>query len=180
MRKLIVGFFLVAAVFASLVFAYSDKYQIYSEKKGLFGWGGKITILLDRETGDSWIYSGNKWVAIPKVSEEVEAKAEPSEDQAQEASRIEDELNALKAKQAEEFDQLKARQEAEFNALKAKQESELKTTVNPEQNKNTSSSGKTYYNSRRGVKPQPKPIVEKKAAPTEPDDASSAPAWLTE
>lgn len=107
---------------AAASFAQSDKYQIITEKKGPLGLGGKTVMMLDKETGDTWLYQDDKWVLIPKV-EEVAA---PKEDASSVRDKMNDELNAIKAKQEEELNALKAKYETQINSL-SEQKAEINT-----------------------------------------------------
>jgi hypothetical protein len=62
---------------AAVALAEGSNYQIYSESKGLLGLGGRRVIMLDKSTGDTWLYSGDKWVPIAK---EASAEAKVSAD----------------------------------------------------------------------------------------------------
>lgn len=147
-------------LFVSLVIAEGSKYEIYSEGRGFLGIGGKKTIMLDRETGDSWTYQDGKWVAIPKL--EVQLKGE------EEKAKLEEELATLKTQQDEEIKTMKAKQEAEIKALMSKQELnvvELKTeTVKPKSNW------------RRGYKPK----AAAKAPQVKSESEEGPPSWLNE
>lgn len=147
-------------VFVSLAIAEGSKYEIYSEGRGFLGLAGKRTIMLDRETGDSWVYQDGGWVAIPKV--EAQLKGE------EEKARIEEELATLKTQQDEEIKAIKAKQEAEMKALMSKPEPnvvELKTeTVRPR------------ANWRRVYKPK---VTAKAKAPEEKSE-EGPPSWLNE
>lgn len=115
MKKISVAvLFLLLIVSASL--AIQDKYQIFSEKKGWLGLSGTQIILLDKESGESWLYDNGKWQLIAKVSEELAAKKAAASVKA----KLEEQINQLKAKQAEEIKSLKVKQEAELKAAVAK------------------------------------------------------------
>lgn len=147
----------------SLAIAENPKYEIYSESKGFLGLGGKKTMMLDKETGDSWVFQDGRWVAIPKV--EAQLKAE------EEKAKLVDEISSLKAKQEEEIKAIKAKQDAEIKALESKQGTqvvELKTeTVQP----------KTNW--RRSYKP--KVAAKAKEAPAVKSEGEEGPpSWLNE
>ena len=160
---------LLLLFFVSALLAEGPTYQIYSEGKGFLGMGGKKTIMLDKETGASWMYQDGKWVAIPRVEDELTAKARELEEQAKQ----EDEISKLKAKQEEELNQLKAKQEAEINAILAKQGTESKTQVKSE------TSAVPNANWRKAYKPRTVAAAKPKAAPAG-ESEESPPAWLNE
>jgi len=109
---------LVLLLIVSASFAQIDRYQIVSEKKGLLGMGAKMIIMLDKETGDSWVYNNDKWQALPKIMpEDVEAKM-TAEREAKE--KLASDLQALKAKQTAEIQDLNKKHEAEIQDLSEK------------------------------------------------------------
>ena len=120
MKKAIV-LVLAASVLVLAAWAYSDKYQIMSEKKGFLGWGGRTVLLLDKESGETWYYSNNKWVSIPKVSEEVAVSNQFGTERVQTTEAVD-----KKAKAEEELGTLKAKWDAETKALQAKQAEDMK------------------------------------------------------
>ena len=117
------SFFIVLLVFiaAATAMAQVKKYDILEQKKGPFGLGGKDVIMIDNETGKTWILSDNKWKVLPQVEEVAGEKP-----QIDEKAKAEQEA-AAKAKLEEELSALKAKQDAELNAFKAKQDAELKS-----------------------------------------------------
>jgi len=152
---------LVSVCLVSVAMALSDKYQIFSEKKGMFGWGGRTILLLDRETGDTWRYSTDKWVAIPKVTEEVSVKTivmEPTTDQAAELDR--------RAKLEAELDSLKAKQESDLKSFQVKQAEEIKALIN---NASGSEPVKTE------IKPERRAAIARPIRSQRPKAVSSAP-----
>jgi len=86
---------LLLLLLASVSLADSPKYQIFSEDKGFWGLGGRRIIMLDKTTGDSWLFTDNKWVPILKAVPE----AKVAEDETK--AKFEAELAALKDKQSE-------------------------------------------------------------------------------
>jgi len=171
---------LVSVCLVSVAMALSDKYQIFSERKGLFGWGGRTILLLDRETGDTWRYATDKWVAIPKVSEEASDKTivmEPTTNQAAELDR--------RAKLEAELDSLKAKQESDLKAFQVKQAEEIKSLIN---NASGSEPVKTEMKKERRVaiaRPiraaKPKSVSSiPKPAKTEENNEEGPPSWLTD
>ncbi|MCU0641567.1 MAG: hypothetical protein MUC35_05710 [Candidatus Margulisbacteria bacterium] len=113
MKKIVLAACLLLLI-ASLSIAEGIKYQIISERTGFLGMGAKRTLMLDKETGNSWVFDEGKWVPIPRAEDQLRAE--------QEKVRFEAEINDLRAKQAAEIDQLKAKQEAELKILQAKNE----------------------------------------------------------
>jgi hypothetical protein len=173
MKKLMIVLILAATVSAS--FALSNKYQIFSERKGWFGLGGKTIIMLDRESGDSWRYESDKWVVIPKITIEASALETAAasttlEDEATKRAKIEAELTLLRAKQ-----------EADIKTLQARQAEEMKMLVN-----NLSSSKKEVSDVRPALgalKKRPKAAapVKAQAEPARDDGVEEGPpAWLSE
>src|SRR3989338_6039433 len=98
---------LLLLLLASVSLADSPKYQIFSEDKGFWGLGGRRIIMLDKTTGDSWLFTDNKWVPILKAVPEAKVAAE---------------LAALKDKQSEEIKALKDKQVLELGVLRSKLE----------------------------------------------------------
>jgi PIN domain nuclease of toxin-antitoxin system len=181
MKKAAVCLILMVLV-ASVSLALSDKYQIYSEKKGWFGLGGRTVMLLDKETGESWLYSDNKWVNIPKVSAEVAALPEAEED----LSAQKEQEKAERTKLEEAINALKAKQEADIKALQEKQNEELKQVLsksgvsksNAEEREAKIPVRKMYS---RMIKSKALSSANKKPAakPQEEESAEdAAPAWL--
>ena len=163
---------------AAASLAEGSNYQIYSEGKGFMGWGGRRVIMLDKTTGDSWLYVDNKWKLIAKeATAEVTASAdEISAKKAEEANaKLEAEIASLKEKHLAEIKALTDKQEQELTALRSKleagQPSAAKAAVEPAVRK-------------------AKPVVAKKkveaakAAVKEEDTdnggSDAPPAWLTE
>ena len=177
MKKVILVL-LAIFVLASVSLALSDKYQIFSEKKGWFGLGGRTIMLLDRESGDCWRYTGEKWVAIPKVTEEVTAKAEAApeemarESEADKRARIEAEVNALKVKQEADLKAIQAKQMEEVNSLVNKLSLEKKAVV--EENK------AEIARPIRPSRPKAAAVVKKPAESNPEDENNSPPSWLTD
>ena len=152
-------------LFTALVIAEGVKYQIYTERTGFLGLGAKRTMMLDKETGNSWVYDEGKWVAIPRAEDQLKAE--------QEKSQLEQEIAAIKAKQAEEILQLKARQDTEIKMLEAKKAEpkviELKTeTIRPRSNWRKAGKSTT-------VTAKAKPANESAG-----DSEEGPPAWLSE
>jgi hypothetical protein len=177
MKKAILSVLLLFAV-ASVAFGLSAKYQIFSEKKGWFGLGGRTIILLDKESGDSWNYTGSKWVAIPKVTEEVTA-ALPVTDEVS----VKESENDKKARVESEVNSLKAKQEADLKTLQAKQAEEIKSLID----KMSDQSNTPVVQEKKAVIIRPIRAARAKANVARPADASKAsgdeegpPAWLTE
>jgi hypothetical protein len=164
MKKLVLSACLLL-LFTSLVIAEGVKYQIYTERTGFLGMGAKKTMMLDKETGNSWAYEDGKWVAIPRAEDQLRAE--------QEKSLLEQEIAAIKAKQAEEIQTLKARQDAELKALEAKKESpkviELSTqTIHPKSNW------------RKAARTKPTVVAKEKAPADETTGEEGPPAWLND
>jgi len=115
MRKLVGGvLFLVCLLLIGVEAA--NRYQIFSEKKGWLGLGGKTVIMLDRESGDSWELVGGKWITLPKV--ELEEKPSAAElKQLEQLQEFAAQLEAISAQQARELADLKAKQEAQLKTL---------------------------------------------------------------
>jgi len=107
---------LLLLLLASVSLADSPKYQIFSEDKGFWGLGGRRIIMLDKTTGDSWLFTDNKWVPILKAVPE----AKVAEDETK--AKFEAELAALKDKQSEEIKALKDKQVLELGVLRSKLE----------------------------------------------------------
>lgn len=147
-------------VFASLALAENaNKFQIYTERTGFMGISGKRTIMLDKETGDSWVLQEGQWVAVPKVEPQLKAEEE-------------------KARMEERIAVLKAKQEEEINALKAKQDAELKAVV--EKKKETAQVVEVRTKIIRPLKPK---VAATKAKPVATEDNQgdeAPPAWLSE
>ncbi len=179
MKKMIL-ILLSVCVLASVSLALNDKYQIFSERKGWLGMGGRTIIMLDRETGDSWRYTEEKWVAIPKVTDEaaanevVAAESVIKESDADKHARIEAEVNALKVKQEADIKALQAKQMEDVNSLVKK----LNAKETPAQEASPSSIARPIRQSR----PRAAAVVKK---PAEQDDSNAGgdnlpPAWLTD
>lgn len=115
MRKYICGALFLVCLMLTGVEAV-NRYQIFSEKKGWLGLGGKTVIMLDRESGNSWELVGGKWVALPKV--EVEEKPSAAElKQLEKLQEFAAQLEAISAQQARDLAELKTKQEAQLKAL---------------------------------------------------------------
>ncbi|MFA5114174.1 MAG: hypothetical protein WC529_07770 [Candidatus Margulisiibacteriota bacterium] len=165
MKKVVLAACLLL-LFTSLVVAEGVKYQIYTERTGFLGMGAKRTIMLDKESGNSWVYEEGKWVAIPRAEDQLRAE--------QEKVQFEEEISSLKNKQAEEIQQLKAKQDAEVKALLAKKEEpkviEVRAqTIRPKTNWRRAAKSKT-------VTAKAKPVVESSDAEGE----EGPPSWLSE
>jgi hypothetical protein len=151
--------------------AEGSNYQIYSESKGLLGLGGRRVLMLDKSTGDTWLYTSDKWVPIAKEAS-VEAKASADDlARAQLAAQLTTELAALKDKQALDINNLKTKHEEELASLRSKLDANNKPVV------------EAKPAARRVAKPRS--VVEtKKAAPVANEETASGdeapPAWLTE
>jgi len=178
MKKVILVL-LAIFVLASVSLALSDKYQIFSEKKGWFGLGGRTIMMLDRESGDCWRYTGEKWVAIPKVTEEVTVKAVAVEEnvvkesEADKKARIEAEVNALKVKQEADLKAMQAKQLDEVNSLVDKLSVEKKNSA-VEENK------PEIARPIRPNRPKAAAVVKKPAESNSEDENNSPPSWLTD
>lgn len=153
-------------LFVAASLAQTDKYRIITEKKGPLGIGGKTVMMLDRETGDTWLYQDNKWVLIPKVEEEVVIKEDAS---------------TVKAKMEEELNSIRAKQDEELNALKAKYDVKIKSLDEEKVVTKSTPVRQTY----RKMKPRRRLLV-KKAAPrpvsqkVEEGGEDGPPAWLSD
>jgi hypothetical protein len=163
MKKVIIGAVLLL-VLAPLALAENpNKYQIFSERKGWFGLSGKTTLMLDKETGDSWVLEEGKWIAVPKVNNEKLAeeasKAQLAEQIRDLQDRYEQEINALKAKQAEEIKALMTKQNAPKDLSKA----EVRPAANHWKR----------FNARKVVRPE-------KTTASDAQGEEGPPAWLSE
>ncbi len=151
---------------AAVSIAEGANYQIYSEGKGFMGMGGRRVIMLDKTTGDSWIFVEDKWKPIIK---EVTAEASSADVV---NAKLEAEIGAIKEKQAEDFKALQAKHEQELADMQAKL-----------------NAGKPAAR----VQPQlvvrskvTKPVLAKKKAEVKPEEDNSnqgdeaPPAWLTD
>ncbi|MBN3033302.1 MAG: hypothetical protein JW873_04330 [Candidatus Saganbacteria bacterium] len=156
---------LLLCAFASL--AEGSNYQIYSEGKGFLGLGGRKVIMLDKSTGDTWLYTSDKWVPIVR---EASAEAKASADELARA-QLAAELAALKDKQAQDISALQTKHEEELGALRAKLEAD----------KQSASAARPAR--RAAVKARPL-TAGKKAAAAEKEESASGdeapPAWLTD
>ncbi len=114
MKKIIFAFLLVLFI-VSCSHASPDRYKIFPDKKGIFGWGSSY-IMLDTETGQSWLFSDKRWNPIPKMDEVITGKPDPDELLAKQ----EEEIKNLKIKQAEQIKALMASQEAEISDLRGR------------------------------------------------------------
>jgi hypothetical protein len=169
MKKLVLASVLLLLL-AAVSIAEGSNYQIYSENRGFLGMGGRKVIMLDKTTGDSWIYVDDKWKPIVK---EATAEAVSSADVVN--AKLAAEMTALKEKQAEDIKVLKDKQEQELASLNAKLEASkpaARTVAAPAAH-------------------QTKPVVAKKKSETrssaKPEDDSDTngvneapPAWLNE
>jgi hypothetical protein len=161
MKKVILASFLLLLV-ASLAVAEGIKYQIYTERTGFLGLG-KRTIMLDKETGNSWVYEEAKWVPIPRAEDQMRAE--------QEKTALEQEIALIKAKQADEIQRLKVKQDAEIKALEAKKEGPKEIELRTE-------AVRPRANWRKAVKTRTVTAKAKPAAEEEMEDGP--PAWLNE
>jgi len=179
MKKLLLTATLILLL-VSVSMAQTANYQIYSESKGFLGLAGRKVIMLNKDTGDSWLYYNNKWIPIPRVeeeelsqkSEEINVRAIMEEENKIKASQ-EQELNTLKAKQDDELKAIKAKQEAELKALTAKQEEEVKSK--PAVKAITQIKEQRIYRPRVAVtrkKPSPPPDSAGE------DEGNTPPDWL--
>jgi len=171
MKKVVIGVALLL-FFAPLVLAAENssnvnpnKYQIISERKGLFGLGGKTTMMLDRESGDSWVLEEGKWVAVPRVENEKAAEEDSKAQLAEQIKSLQDkyeqEINSLKAKQAEELKSLVTKQSAP---------AKVETGTRPATNH-----WKRFGTAKKVVKPE-----RTTAADTSNQGEEGPPAWLNE
>ena len=179
MKKLLLAASLTLLL-VSVSIAQTANYQIYSESKGFLGLGGRKVIMLNKDTGDSWLYYNNKWIPIPRVeeeevsqkSEEINVRAIMEEENKIKANQ-EQEINTLKAKQEDELKAIKAKQEAELKALMAKQEEEVK--AKPAVKTITQTKERRIYRPRVSV-------TRKKLAPPPnsagEDEGNTPPDWL--
>jgi len=166
MKKVIVGAVLLL-VLAPLALAENTiKYQILSERKGFLGLSGKTTIMLDRETGDSWVLEEGKWVAVPRVENEKVVE-EVSK------ARIAEAVKVLQDKQAQEINDLKAKQEMDIKALLEKQITPAKPVATADRPATTR--WKRLGAARKIVKPE-----RTTAADTGNQGEEGPPAWLTD
>jgi hypothetical protein len=181
--KRTVSLLLLVLLVTTATWAISDKYQIFSERKGWLGLGGKTIIMLDRENGDSWRLEDNKWVEMPRITQEA-LQAEqvtppkPSpEDEAIRKAKIESVMNELKSKQ-----------DAEMKAFQEKQTEEMKSLADKLNNPD-----KLNNNPAPVAEKENKPVIQtairrtrvvaaKKEAPVSKDKGNEEgpPAWLTE
>lgn len=167
MRRVVLASVLLLLL-AAVSIAEGSNYQIYSEGRGFLGLGGRKVIMLDKGTGDSWIYVNDKWKPIIK-----EATAETaSVDEVN--AKLEAEITALKEKQAEDIKALKDKQEQELANLTAKlpagNPSVAKAAVEPPAVHKTKSLAAR------------KKVEAAKAAKSEEDNSGdeAPPAWLNE
>jgi hypothetical protein len=114
MKKVVLASVLLLLL-AAVSIAEGSNYQIYSEGRGFLGLSGRKVIMLDKGTGDSWIYVDDKWKPIVK---EATAEAPSSADIIN--AKLEAEITALKEKQSEDIKALKDKQEQELANLKTK------------------------------------------------------------
>jgi len=117
------GVLITLAVILVLAFLLSNfpktgKYTIYSNQAA-------APMLLDTETGKSWIYSDYAWKPISKVKEETILDL----DLTQENAKLQDEIRNLKIKHELEIKEINAKQEAELNLLRSKKEEPCKIGV---------------------------------------------------
>jgi len=99
---------------AAVSVAEGSNYQIYSEGHSFLGFGNRKVIMLDKSTGDSWIFESDKWKPIVK-----EATAEAAAPDVVNA-KLEAEITALKEKQADDLKALQAKHEQELTEMQTK------------------------------------------------------------
>ena len=159
MKKVVLGFLLMFFI-VSVSAAASGKYQIYSERKGFLGLAGKRVILLDTDTGDTWLYNNDRWEPVLKAAEVPPPESEVK-------AQIEDEMSQLKARQEEETKALKLRQAEEIKSLMEKKEIKVKTEVQPV---------RRYYRAARVAKKKSPPSTIAKESESE----EAPPSWLSD
>ena len=169
MKKLVFASCLLL-LFAVASLAEGANYQIYSESKGFLGLGGHRVIMLDKSTGDTWLYSGDKWVPIAKeVSDEAKVQAKAAADDLARA-QLATELAALKDKQAQDISSLKAKHEEELAALRSKLDANPPAVA-------------AKPAAHHAAKAHPAAEAKKAASKADEENASgdeAPPAWLTE
>ncbi|MFA4843726.1 MAG: hypothetical protein WC632_02095 [Candidatus Margulisiibacteriota bacterium] len=74
-------------------------------------------VKIDTESGQSWLFDGDKWLEIATTNEQAGQLAAEEE-----RARLQMELESLKAKQDAEIAAIKAKQEAEVKSLLVKKE----------------------------------------------------------
>jgi hypothetical protein len=142
------------------------KYVIFGEKSGLWGLGGRQTIKLNMETGDSWLLKDGRWVAIERYDETAINRAE----------MLAKKMEVLKVEYESQITALKAKYEQQILDLKSKLQ-EAKTTAASEP-KYVPVTRKTYV--YRAVKPKvPAKSPEKKSKESETGE-EGPPGWLSE
>ncbi|MDD5594149.1 MAG: hypothetical protein PHG97_05375 [Candidatus Margulisbacteria bacterium] len=162
MKRMVLASFLLL-LFAAALLAEGPKYQIYSENRGILGFGGRRVIMLDKETGDSWLYVENKWKPIVK---EMTAEGKASQDELR--AKMEAEIIALKEKQAVEIQALKDKQEQELGVLRAKLDAGKAAPAL------TAHKTRPVYAKKKAA--EVKPTSEKE----EDSGTEAPPAWLSE
>lgn len=153
---------------AAVSIAEGANYQIYSEGRSFLGFGNRKVIMLDKTTGDSWIFVADKWKPIIK---EVTAEASPADVI---NAKLEAEITAIREKQAEDFKALQAKHEQELADMKARLDA----------NKPAAQAAPQQPVVRKAAKP----VLAKKKIATTSDKAEETgnqgdeapPAWLTE
>ena len=155
---------LLLLLLAAVSVAEGANYQIYSEGKGFMGMGGRRVIMLDKATGDSWIFVDEKWKPIIK---EVTAEASSADVI---NAKLEAEITAIKEKQADDFKALQAKHEQEL--------ADMQTKLN---------AGKPAARVQQPVvrNKVTKPVLAKKKTEAKPEEENNQgdeapPAWLTE
>ena len=165
MKKLLLTASLIL-LFVSASIAQTANYQIYSESKGFLGLAGRKVIMLNKDTGDSWLYYNNKWIPIPRVEEE-EVSQKPEEINVR---AIMEEENKIKANQEQELGTLKTKQEEELKVIKAKQEAELKALMAKQAVKTIKIYRPRVSVTRKKLAPPPNSAGE--------DEGNTPPDWL--
>jgi hypothetical protein len=151
-------------LFVSASLAEDSKYQLYSESKGLLG--GRRVIMLDKTTGDSWLYTDNKWVPILKTVAEVKS----ADDDAK--AKLAAELAALNDKQSQEIKTLKDKQETELGVLREKLEAKKAPEARASQ---PAVKARPIYAKKKTTS-----AAKSAQAENEGSDTEAPPAWLNE
>jgi len=121
-------------------------------------------VKIDTESGQSWLFDGDKWLEIATTNEQAGQLAAEEE-----RARLQLELESLKAKQDAEIAAIKAEQEAEIKSLLAKKE-----VVVPQA---TRGEARKVYKRLAVRKKKATVAAEKVAAPS---DEEGPPSWLND
>jgi hypothetical protein len=169
--KKIVWASVLLLLLAAVSFAEGSNYQIYSEGKGFLGWGGRRVIMLDKATGDSWLYVDDKWKPIVK-----EATAEGTSSVDEIRAKLEAEIAALKEKHLAEIKTLTDKQEQELATLKT-----MPNADKPSAEKAAEPAARKARPVSAKKKVEAAPANAKKTEDNGDNGASEAPpAWLNE